>query len=431
MNPKQINKTISKNCLIDPDSIVVDLSLSQGSYLVDARDGKSYLDCFSQFASQSIGWNHPKVIAQKNRLANAALHKIANPDMTSEEYALFVKQLSKKVPHHPHLFFIDGGALAVENALKAAFDWKMQKLGWENDKAANQLNVIYLREAFHGRSGYTLSLTNNDNVYNPKVWGFPKFDWSKITNPKCWHGIDGISERKAAGIENISVQEIESVLKNKNRPVAAMIMEPIQGEGGDNHFRKEYFQAVRTLADEHEFLLIFDEVQTGFGLTGKFWAFQHFKVEPDIICFGKKSQVCGIAANKRLDEVDSVFKVSSRINSTWGGNLVDMTRSSIQLEIIDEDCLVDNAAEVGEYFLTQLRSLYSINKNVSNIRGRGLMLAFDLDSPEERDSVLFQLNKNLLALPCGKKSIRFRPHLTFTKSDVDVAMEHIKSSIKR
>src|SRR6185503_10113972 len=121
---------------------------------------------------------------------------------------------------------------------------------------------------------------------------------------------------RVAAAEKQTVAEIERALRDNPDDIAALIIEPIQGEGGDNHFRREFLAELRRLADEHEFLLIFDEVQTGFGTTGKWWAFEHFGVEPDIFSFGKKTQVCGIAASRRLDEVDSVFKISSRINST-------------------------------------------------------------------------------------------------------------------
>lgn len=432
MEPKLVNERIAENCLIDPKTIVIDLHRSQGSYLVDIATGRSYLDCFSQFASQPLGWNHPKMIGNRNRLADVALHKVANSDMNTVEYCEFVEEFRQFVPKHPHLFFIDGGALAVENALKVAFDWKMRKLGWKNDHMANMMSVVYLREAFHGRTGYTMSMTNSGDQSNPKTWGFPKFaNWSRVTNPKCLFKTDGTpDENKAAALEKLSLSELKEALNHPMIQIAALVIEPIQGEGGDNHFRKEYFKELRKLADKHEFLLIFDEVQTGVGLTGKFWAYEHFGVEPDIICFGKKTQVCGIAANNRIDDVDNCFKVFSRINSTWGGNLIDMVRSTMQLKIIRDDGLVDNAEEIGEYFLGQLRGLYTLGKKkVSNVRGRGLMIAFDLDSTETRDEVLEKLGRNVLALPCGKKSIRFRPHLTFSRSDVDKAMDYIKRSL--
>ena len=263
-----------------------------------------------------------------------------------------------------------------------------------------------------------MSMTNNGDPKNPKTYGFPKFNWKKIHNPKVWHNLEGVDDIRARNSETIAINEASKALEMGN--VAAIILEPIQGEGGDNHFRYEFFSELRRLADEKECLLIFDEVQTGMGMTGKTWAYQHFDIKPDIMCFGKKVQVCGICGGERLDEVkDNVFTEPSRINSTWGGNIVDMVRSTMQMEIIQEEDLVSNAKEVGEYFLSCLKNLRG---KVSNIRGRGLMLSFDFDSTDKRNSFLTRLEENVLALPCGKKSVRFRPHLTFSKMDVDEAV---------
>jgi len=425
MNPNNVLSTIKSKLLIDDDSIVVDLKRSQGSWVVDARTGRQYLDCFSQFASQPLGWNYPKLICQKERLLSAALHKVANSDMLTSEYADFVSKFSEITEDFKYHFYICGGALAVENALKTAFDWKLRKLNW-NDKQANKLQIIYLQDAFHGRSGYTVSLTNNDNPNNPKTWGFPKFSWKKISNPKIFFAKEGVDEVKVGNLEKMALQEAKLELEKGN--VAGVILEPIQGEGGDNHFRKEFFQELKSLTNKYESLLIFDEVQTGLGLTGEMWAYKHFGVIPDIMCFGKKVQVCGICVGDKIDEVkDNVFKTPSRINSTWGGNLVDMVRSTIQIEIIQEDGLVENAKEVGGYFLDKIKELDC--KKISNIRGRGLMISFDFENKELRDSFLDRINQNVLVLPCGKKSVRFRPHLTFSKLNVDEAINFLKKSL--
>ena len=424
-DPNDVINVLGSKLLIDKNAIVVDLKRSQGSWVVDERTGRQYLDCFSQFASQALGWNHPKMTSQKERLADAAVNKVANSDMYTTQFADFVKKFSEFTQDFQHHFYICGGALAVENALKAAFDWKAKKMGISEDRAYNSLQIIYLQEAFHGRSGYTMSMTNNGDPRNPKTYGFPKFNWKKIHNPKVWHNPGGVDEIKARNSETIAINEARKALERGN--VAAIILEPIQGEGGDNHFRYEFFSALRRLADEKECLLIFDEVQTGMGMTGKAWAYQHFDIKPDIMCFGKKVQVCGICGGERLDEVkDNVFTEASRINSTWGGNIVDMVRSTMQMEIIQDDDLISNAKEVGEYFLSGLKQFHG---KVNNIRGRGLMLSFDLDSTDNRNSFLTRLEENVLALPCGKKSVRFRPHLTFSKMDVDEAVRFIEKAL--
>lgn len=333
---------------------------------------------------------------------------VSNADLYSEPYVQFIRNFASITPDFSHYFFISGGTLAVENALKAAFDWKAQKLGWD-DCRSSDLDVIHLKEAFHGRSGYCLSLTNTG--IDKTKW-FPQFNWTRIKNPKVIEGEDtSIAEEE-------SLTQAEQALKSGK--VAAIILEPIQGEGGDSHFRPDYLQALRNLADKYEAMLIFDEVQTGMGMTGKMWCYEHFGVKPDILCFGKKAQVCGICSTNRIDDVpNNVFHQSGRINSTWGGNLIDMVRASIYIDIIKEDNLVENARIVGEYFVERLKEL-----PLKNVRGRGLVIAFDVDN---RDEFLKRLNEKIFCLKCGPKSIRFRPHLTIGKKEVDFAIKFMKT----
>jgi L-lysine 6-transaminase len=274
-----------------------------------------------------------------------------------------------------------------------------------------------LEQAFHGRSGYTLSLTNT--VPN-KTSYFPKFDWTRIINPKT----NGNSGQQVADLEKRSLQQAEDALKRGN--VAAILLETVQGEGGDNHFRGEYFRELRRLADEYDAMLILDEVQAGLGLTGKMWAYQHYGIVPDMIAFGKKTQVCGFCSTTRIDTVkDNVFKVSSRINSTWGGNNVDMLRFIAIAAAIKDFNLVDNARVVGNYLLNELRKL----PRISNVRGKGLMIAFDLDNAMSRNNVVDKMKKTCTVLPCGEKSIRLRPHLTFSEGEADLAVQFISAAL--
>src|SRR5205085_11487977 len=172
---------------------------------------------------------------------------------------------------------------------------------------------------------------------------------------------------------------IREVLARKGTDIAALVIEPIQGEGGDNHFRGEFLQMLRQICDENDILLIFDEVQSGMGITGKNWCCEHFGVQPDLLAFGKKAQVCGVMAGARLDEVkDNCFRLPSRISSTWGGNFTDYVRSTHYLRIVEQEKLVDNARQMGEVFLTGLTRLAHKHPVISAVRGRGLMLAFDL-----------------------------------------------------
>ena len=432
VDSKQVRTTLGKHILADGYEPVMDLEKSHGSWLVDERDGTEYLDMFSMFASGAVGYNHPDIEAQKERLTLAALYKPTLSDIYNVFYAEFLETFSRiAIPEYlPHTFFIEGGALGVENALKVAFDWKVRK-NMAAGKGEKGSKVIHFKQAFHGRTGYTLSLTNTTDPR--KTMYFPKFDWPRIDIPKLSFPITDIVLQEVEKNEQLAVDQIKTALTNNQDDVAALIIEPIQGEGGDNHFRDDFFVALRQLCDENEMLFILDEVQTGIGITGKWWAHQHFSVKPDIISFGKKTQVCGLLAGRRVEEVKNhVFSESSRINSTFGGNLVDMVRFQIILEIIEREKLLENAKSMGEFLLGEMRNLAEeFPAYVTNPRGLGLFAAFDLPSQTERDKVIAGLLKNkLLMLPSGDNAIRFRPHLNVAREDLTTALEIINSTIK-
>jgi len=432
IDSKNVRATLGKHILADGYEPVMDMEKSHGSWLVDERDGSEYLDMFSMFASGAVGYNHPDILAGKDRLAAAALYKPTLSDIYNVQYAEFVEAFSNTaIPEYlPHTFFIEGGALGVENALKVAFDWKVRK-NMENGKGEKGDKIIHFKEAFHGRTGYTLSLTNTTDPR--KTMYFPKFDWPRIDIPKLSFPITDIVLENVEKNEKIAIDQIKSAISNNPDDIAALIIEPIQGEGGDNHFRDNFFVALRQLCDENEMLFIMDEVQTGIGITGKWWAHQHNSVKPDIISFGKKTQVCGLLAGKRVEEVDkNVFSESSRINSTFGGNLADMVRFHIILEIIEKENLIENAKNMGAVLKKELQFLSEeFPAYVTNPRGLGLFAAFDLPSQTERDKVIDGLLKNkLLMLPSGDDAIRFRPHLNVTSEDLKTSIDIIKSTIK-
>jgi len=432
IDSKNVRATLGKHILADGYEPVMDMKKSHGSWLVDERDGSEYLDMFSMFASGAVGYNHPDILAGKDRLAAAALYKPTLSDIYNVQYAEFVEAFSNTaIPEYlPHTFFIEGGALGVENALKVAFDWKVRK-NMENGKGEKGGKIIHFKQAFHGRTGYTLSLTNTTDPR--KTMYFPKFDWPRIDIPKLSFPITDVVLEKVEKNEKIAIDQIKSAISNSPDDIAALIIEPIQGEGGDNHFRDDFFVALRQLCDENEMLFIMDEVQTGIGITGKWWAHQHNSVKPDIISFGKKTQVCGLLAGKRVEEVDkNVFSESSRINSTFGGNLADMVRFHIILEIIEKENLIENAKNMGAVLKKELQFLSEeFPAYVTNPRGLGLFAAFDLPSQTERDKVIDGLLKNkLLMLPSGDDAIRFRPHLNVTSEDLKTSIDIIKSTIK-
>jgi len=432
LSPKDVLDVLSRHILVDGYHVVMDMERSRGSYLYDARSERPLLDFFTNFATYPIGYNHPKMADPefREKLFQAALAKPTNSDIYTGSYAEFVEAFSRlAIPptHAGHLFFIEGGAMGVENTLKTAFDWKVRK-NLERGNGEKGKRVLHFRHAFHGRSGYAISLTNTDPR---KTQYFPAFDWPRLSCPKLRFPVTPEVLREVEAAEEAVEREIRAACAAHRDDIAALIVEPIQGEGGDNHFRPELFRRLRALADELEFLLIFDEVQTGVGLTGSMWAWQQFGVEPDLFCFGKKTQVCGFAANSRIDDVDNVFKVSSRINSTWGGNLVDMIRCAKYLEIIAEENLVENARSVGEHLVARLRELEAEFPGVvTNVRGRGLFAALDLPDKAMRDRALAAcLENGLIALASGASAIRFRPALNLSREEADEGVRKLKRAI--
>ncbi len=436
MTPEQVFPAIEKYMLRDGFDIVIDMEKSQGSHIVNALTGDQWLDFYTFFASSPFGMNHPRVSSEefKDKIFRSAINKVANSDIYTVEMGEFVKTFGEvAVPEgFNHLFLIDYGTLAVENTFKIAMDWKVRKLLAagkisKGDAIAGRrgTKILHYNDAFHGRSGYTLSVTN---THDPnKYQYFAKYDWPRVLNPKITWPLEenlGIVE----WLEEVSLKQIKQAIWNNPDDIAAIILEPVQGEGGDNHFRTEYMKALRQIADENDILLIFDEVQCGMGITGKMWAWQHHcPVKPDLFSFGKKAQVCGVVAGPRIDEVaDNCFKVSSRINSTWGGNAVDMVRASEFLKIYRDENILDYVANTaGPRLFNGLKELEKeFPEAISNVRGKGLMCAFDLTNEALRGKFLKACwDKKMLILPCGTTSVRFRPALNVPVEDIDKGLE--------
>jgi len=437
IQPAEVHNILGRHMLADGYEIVMDLRKSKGSWVFDSKRGRAVLDFFTNFASCPVGYNHPRLDTAefREKLADVALNKPANSDIYTTYFAEFVETFSRiAVPpsHNKHMFFIEGGALGIENAVKSAIDWKVRKNFRKGTQAERGTQIMHLREAFHGRTGYTLSLTNTADPR--KTQYFPKFDWPRIDNPKIQFPATPESLADAARREKAALERAKQFLVERKDDIAAFIMEPIQGEGGDNHFRPEFLKAVRQLCDESEMMLIFDEVQTGVGLTGKMWGFQHFGLEPDMFCYGKKTQVCGFASNDRIFDIDeNVFTVPSRINSTWGGNLTDMVRAQRFFEIIDDEKLVENAAKVGAYFVGELQRLATaFPKLVSNVRGRGLMAAFDLPSGQQREAAIKMMMQNdVMVLASGPRSMRFRPPLNLSTEEAAEGIRRMEKALKQ
>jgi L-lysine 6-transaminase len=433
VSPAEVHETLRRHIFADGYDIVLDLERSQGSHLYDAKGGRRLLDFMTFFGSNPLGFNHPKMKDPEFRsvLLRVAELKPSLSDLYTVEYAQFVEIFAHhcKPAYLPHAFFVEGGTLAVENTLKVAFDWKVRRNRAKGIPGERGQQVIHFKDAFHGRSGYALSLTNTDRA---KTDLFPKFSWPRIDNPMLRFPVTSDVLRDVAAAEQQALDQIERAFERNPDDIAALIVEPIQAEGGDHHFRAEFLQALQRICNERECFFIVDEVQTGVGITGRMWGHEHFGLRPDALAFGKKTQCCGILVGPRVDEEpENVFKVSSRINSTWGGNLTDMVRCARFLEIIDEDRLVENAKSVGEFLLGGLEELQRESGRLSNARGRGLMIAFDLETPELRKRMLDAMRlEGLLALPCGRRSVRFRPALCLARADAAAGLEIVRRSLR-
>jgi L-lysine 6-transaminase len=427
---------LRQHMLVDGFGLVIDLDASQGCTLVDARTGRQYLDMFTFFSSAPLGLNHPALADDPDflhLLGRRALHKPSHPDVYTVDYARFVKTFADVLgdPAMPWLFFIDGGALAVENALKAAFDWKSHRIEESAHSHRAPLAALHLSGAFHGRSGYTMSMTSTDPV---KTALFPQFEWPRIPTPVARFPLGRHLDAVIADEKEALVRAREH-FESDRWTIACFIAEPIQGEGGDRHMRPEFLHGMARLCREYDALFALDEVQTGCGITGSMWAYQQLGLEPDLVAFGKKTQVCGVMAGRRLDEIDDhVFRVSSRVSSTWGGNLADMVRATRIFEVIAAESLIESAAKRGQQLLTGLETLAACSDGfLTNARGRGLMCAFDLPDGTARDLLLHRLlvNQHVIVLPCGERSIRFRPPLTITTADVDSALERLDRALSQ
>jgi L-lysine 6-transaminase len=428
----KVHETLRRHMLADGYPIVVDMDKSSRSWVRDLVSGREYLDFFSFFASNPIGFNHPSMLDRDclDRLARVGVTKVSNADYYTKYMAEFVDTLSRTAGPKdlPHYFFVDGGALAVENAMKVAFDWKVRKNLAAGREALGR-QILHLEQAFHGRSGYTMSVTNTDPV---KTQHFPQFDWPRIPAPSITFPRTSESEADLGLREQRALAAASQAFERFPHDIAAILLEPIQGEGGDNHFRPEFLRGLRALADQHDAMLIFDEVQTGLGLTGKWWAFEHWDVLPDIVCFAKKMQVGGIFVSKRVDEVpDNVFVVPSRINSTWGASLSDMVRCTHILEIIVNENLLDNARDRGQELVAGLERLQERFPGVvSNARGRGLMCALDMPDTKSRNQVVQQcFEDGMIVLSCGDHSVRFRPTLTVTEDAIAEGVSRLEAAI--
>ncbi|KAI7907629.1 4-aminobutyrate aminotransferase [Cokeromyces recurvatus] len=421
---------------------IADFSKSKGNYIVDA-DGNTLLDVFAQIASIPIGYNNPVFstlsqdpafqIALSNR---AALGVSPNKDWIESIEKAFMTVAPRGMTN---VFTVMCGSCANENAFKTAFMYKAAKRRGDREfslqelsscmkneapGSANDLSILSFTQAFHGRLLGSLTATASKAIHKIDI---PAFDWPKATFPQLKYPLQDHVEENSR-IEEESLKEVEELIVNAKKPVAAVIVEPIQAEGGDNHASPNFFRKLQEICQKNDVLLIVDEVQTGVGATGTFWAHEawHLPDPPDIVTFSKKFQAAGFYLNPRLRPSQPY-----RLYNTWMGDPVRAMQAATIVQEIKDKNLLQNVRDVGHYLQQNLLELQQQQQQamtattsiITHVRGQGMFIAFDLPDSSQRDSFLLNMRQRGIHMGgCGEQTVRLRPMLTFQKQHADILL---------
>ncbi|MCK8817985.1 aspartate aminotransferase family protein [Natroniella sulfidigena] len=358
------------------------LEKGEGVYLYD-NEGIEYLDFAAGIAVNALGYKHPQVTEALKEQVDKLLHA------SNLYYFEIQAKLSKLLVENScgdKVFYGNSGAEANEGAIKLARKYF-------KEQGEEKYEVITAKESFHGRTLSTIAATGQtkyQKAFTPLPEGFKHVPYNDLTAAK-----EAITEQ-----------------------TAAIMVEPIQGEGGVNPAQKEYLQGLRELCDQAGILLIFDEIQTGIGRTGELFAYQNYGVEPDIFTLAKAlGNGMPVSAFLAKDQVAQAFKPGDHA-STFGGNPLACQAAYTTLQVIFEDNILENAKEVGSYFREQLEQLVEEYDSVVEVRGKGLMIGVELEI-DGKEVVGKLLDEGVLALTAGKKVLRFLPPLIITTEDVD------------
>ncbi|KAI9474066.1 MAG: 4-aminobutyrate aminotransferase [Benjaminiella poitrasii] len=418
---------------------IADFSKSKGNYIVDA-DGNVLLDVFAQIASIPIGYNNPafSALAQQPAfqiaLANrAALGVSPNKDWLESIERAFMAVAPKGMTN---VFTVMCGSCANENAFKTAFMYKAAKRRGDRDFSVEELescmknaspgspddlSILSFTQAFHGRLFGSLTTTASKAIHKVDI---PAFDWPKAVFPQLKYPLEDHREENAK-IEHKALEQVEALIVHAKKPVAAVIVEPIQSEGGDNHASPDFFRKLQSICQRNDVLFIVDEVQTGVGATGTFWAHEAWSLPspPDIVTFSKKFQAAGFYLSPRLRPAQPY-----RLYNTWMGDPVRAMQAAVIVQEIKNKGLLENVREVGHYLQQSLIKLQT-SLPVKNVRGQGAFIAFDLPDSVQRDAFLVSMRQRGVNIGgCGENTVRLRPMLVFQKHHADILLDTMKQT---
>lgn len=388
----EIIDAVKKNCYDSTFTYPLVIDGGQGCVIRDS-DGNQFLDFTSNIGACPLGYGHHDVMHALAGIAQNGAHKIAGQDFYCREHAELSQKFLSILPPGFRAFFINSGAEAVENSIKIAYRKRLSQ-------GLPVLPGVSCIGAFHGRTLGALSFTFSKPVQKA---GFPELPVLRIKF--CREDTDP------------DIDAVGKVLTQNK--VAFIISEVIQGEGGYNVASRKFIQNLRMQADAHGVPLILDEVQSGMGRTGKWWAFEHYGVTPDIMSTAKALQVGATAFRADLDPGQQGV-----LSSTWGGgNRIDLAVGATIIDVIKRDRLLDNATSMGGRLKKGLQELVG-KGGVVDVRGIGLMVGIEFDTKERRDAALGRMFKSgLLLLPAGQKAMRAIPPLIITAEEVDEGLE--------
>jgi 4-aminobutyrate aminotransferase len=395
--------------------------------VVEDVDGNEFLDFSAGIAVTSTGHCHPEVVAAIQKQAGELIH-MSGTDFYYEGLVTLAERLSKIAPMPgPHkIYYGNSGAEAIEGALKLArYHTKRQQ-------------VIAFFGAFHGRTMGALSLTaskpQQKRRFSPLVPGV-----THVRYPDVYRGcVDGPqdAEKFALGCARyIEDKLFKTILAPEE--VAAIFVEPIQGEGGYVVAPTIFMQELRRICDKHGILLVLDEVQSGMGRTGKWFAVEHTGVHPDIVCMAK-GIASGMPLGVTMSKADIMDWIPGSHASTFGGNPVCIAAALATIDVIEKEGLLRNSQEVGDHMMERMDDWPKKYKIVGDVRGRGLMIGVEIVKDQatrehgasERDRIVEQaFERGILFLGCGPSTIRIAPPLIVTKDEADAAMDALEESI--